>query len=117
MRIAEEMTGLKLFLSRFKARLIMFRMKYLPYIVWYGQKVDVRLTFKENKLTATNINDAFVQFKSGHIYKIEKMLNEIGVDFDTSISEEGRAWDLDWSLTGPVELIFINKSKRKGISK
>ena len=39
------------------------------------------------------------------LHQIESLFLEIGVRFDVSAGEEGRDWDLDWSLKGPVKVL------------
>ena len=39
------------------------------------------------------------------LHQIEDLFLEIGVRFDLSSGLEGRDWDLDWSLKGPVKVL------------
>ena len=40
------------------------------------------------------------------LHQIEKLLLEIGVHFDRSVGPEGRDWEFDWSLKGPVKVLL-----------
>lgn len=91
----------------FKNKLIRFRRKYIPYLVFYDQEIDVLVTWKENKLSQNaDVNAALKQLNQGHLAQIENMMSEIGITFDKGIGFEGRDWEWDFSLTGPVNVKF-----------
>ena len=50
------------------------------------------------------------------LYKIEDLLGEIGVTFDTGQGYGGRDWMWDFSLDGPVRVKHLEKIKVKGKS-
>jgi hypothetical protein len=111
--IARNMTGFELFLSRAKDFAVRFRRRFIPYLVFHGQEVDVCVTWQENRLTAHDPEQALKQLNGGHLYKIQTMMNEIGVTFDTGLGCSGRDWEWDWSLKGPVNVKFRKVCKTK----
>ena len=97
-------------------RLAMLRARWIPYLVWQGQPVWVRITFTEAKLPhieAASIEElgarAAAFMNSGHLAMIERDLNEIGVEFDKGVGLDGRDWEWDWSLRGPMEVRFVGR--------
>lgn len=60
-----------------------------------GREAEVRLEFK--------VTD------KDKLFEIEKLLRELGVSFDSGydFGEKRRDWEMDWSLKGPVKVIFI----------
>jgi|WetSurSiteA1Bulk_404760.scaffolds.fasta_scaffold00030_13 hypothetical protein len=46
------------------------------------------------------------QDKLHKLFQAEKLLNEIGISFDTGGGFGGRDWEWDWSLKGPVKVYF-----------
>ena len=38
------------------------------------------------------------------LVKIEEMLEDIGITFDTGASGNERDWEWDWSLKGPINI-------------
>ena len=112
--VALEMNKLQLILSRLYTKWVLFRRKFIPYLVFYGEELDVGITWKENKLRQNStIGDAMKQLDSGHLSKIENMLSEIGIGFDKGIGCGGRDWEWDWSLSGPVSVRFRRVCKTK----
>lgn len=108
----KEMTKTQIFFSRIKTRLVQFRRKYIPFLVWYGEQVDVVVTWHENKLQdGLSIDQALKQLQTGHIAKIEQMIGEIGIGFDKGLGFEGRDWEWDWSLNGPISVKFRRPCK------
>lgn len=107
--------------TRFCNRLVRFRRRYIPMLVWYGDEVDVRLTFTENRLPKGmtfspddpgSIAHVVSPLQSGRLHEIEQSLLEIGVSFDTGMGFGGRDWDLDWSLKGPLRISMVGRAKR-----
>lgn len=81
--------------------------RLLPYLVWYEDELDVRVTFSGERLnrsvTSGSIADAL--FKSD-LAKIERMFGEMEIWFDRGVGIEGRDWEWDWSLNGPISVTF-----------
>ncbi|KKM87890.1 hypothetical protein LCGC14_1264340 [marine sediment metagenome] len=40
------------------------------------------------------------------LFEVERLLSELGVHFDTGSGCGGRDWEFDWSLQGPVKVLF-----------
>jgi len=40
------------------------------------------------------------------LFKVEELLREMGLHFDTGASSDVRDWEWDWSLKGPVKVYF-----------
>jgi len=40
------------------------------------------------------------------LFKVEQLLRELGVSFDTGAGNGERDWEWDWSLQGPVHVTF-----------
>ena len=104
------------FANRVRERLKTLRRRWFPYLVWHGQPAWVRVTFTEAKLPAIEGPDlqkvlaqSVAVFGSGHIAEIERALAEIGIEFDTGAGPNGRDWEWDWSLRGPIEIRFVGK--------
>jgi hypothetical protein len=90
---------------------IWFRRR-LPYIVWYGQEIDVCITFLNDPLLANDFDSAMRQLHSGKLHEAELALREIGVRFDTGMGCKERDWEWDWSLKGPVSVRFRSRAQR-----
>ena len=86
----------------------------LPYLVWYGDELDVCVTFHEDKLRQ---DDPMRSLFGGHIHKAKNLLNEIGIEFDHGIGMGGRDWEWDFSLRGPISIKFRNKSAKPELRK
>ena len=110
MEVAREMNRFQIICSRLNMALVRLRRKF-PYLIWYGQQVDVLVTWKENKLQACDPSQVMNQLNGGHLYKIQQMMNEIGVTFDAGLGFEGRDWEWDWSLHGPISVTFKSACK------
>jgi hypothetical protein len=81
----------------------------LPLILWRGQEVEVRVTFREARLPEdATLGDAMTYLQSGRMSKIEAALSEIGITFDKGGGCEGRDWEWDWSLSGPISVRLVN---------
>jgi len=66
------------------------------------KEVEVLIQFDLTKLD---------QKKRDKLFKIEKLLYDIGVTFDSGAGFGGRDWEWDWSLKGPVK-VYLKKTKR-----
>lgn len=109
--IGREMTRLESVLYNLKSWLIWQRRK-LPYLVWWNDELDVTVTLSQDKLTAQSLEGAFSQFKSGAFVEVEKIFGEMGIGFDKGLGCEGRDWEWDWSLQGPISVRFRGRCAR-----
>lgn len=110
---AHQMTPIEQWRLRIYVRLVQLRRRYVPMLVWHNDEVDVVVTFKEDILRAADIGEAMAQFASpGSLYEAKRHLNEIGISFDSGIGMEGRDWEWDWSLRGPISVRFRRRAKR-----
>jgi len=111
--LARDMTKVKYVVSRLGIAITRFRRRFIPYMVFHGQEVNVRLTWRENKLRATSPEQALKQLNSGHLFEVERMISDIGISFDKGIGLNGRDWEMDWSLDGPINISFQGPCKTK----
>lgn len=125
--VAREMTRIGVWRSRVNNWLSAQRRR-LPYLVWHGDDLDVRITFVENRLVPTEFNpdnpssirNVQDQLNAGLLPDIERKMREIGVTFDKGLGPDGRDWEWDWSLSGPVNIRFIgraSKPEKRGASR
>jgi hypothetical protein len=82
----------------------------MPYIVWYGDELDVRVTLTEHKLQQEA--DPFRQLFGGAVFQIEKQMRALDIGFDTGMGGGGRDWEWDYSLSGPISVAFRGRAKR-----
>lgn len=109
-----EMTKFERTINTIKQKLVLFRRKHIPFIVYWDDEVNVCVTWLENKLPEGVTKEAAIKvLNSGPIYQIENLASEIGVDFDKGISFEGRDWEWDFSLRGPISLKFRGPCETK----
>lgn len=115
----EVLVGWKLHRTRLRDALLRFRRRYIPYLVWWGDEIDARVMLKENKLQPIECADvegavmvALQQLQRGTFFEVEKHLREVGIKFDTSIGSEGRGWEWDWSLRGPISVTFRGRASK-----
>lgn len=73
----------------------------LPYIVWYGDELDVRVTLTNEKLFDN----------SGGFWDCESILSKMDIHFDAGIGGGGRDWEWDYSLRGPISVKFRGRAK------
>lgn len=101
----------------------------LPYLVWYGDELDVTISFTDeslelvsNKEAEAELTDdkkkkkklrseAQAQLNVSYVSEAESMLRRAGIKFDTGTGFGGRDWEFDWSLSGPVHVSFRGKAK------
>ena len=113
--IARQMGPLEGLWYDIKLKVAGLRRRYIPYLVWHGQQVDIRVTFLENRLHPVDPDhpeDAVHQLMSGALAKIEQDLREIGIEFDRGLGCGGRDWEWDSSLEGPVSLSFMGVTEK-----
>ena len=63
-----------------------------------GEEAEVRLVFDIKELGAEGMEK---------LYKVQELLGELGVSFDTGSDGKYRDWEWDWSLSGPVKVTFV----------
>jgi len=103
-----------------KSRLRQLRRRWIPHLVWHGDELDVRVTWRFQALDPMTgdtdlqaaIGKALHQFNSGVVFEIERALAEHGVRFDTGMGYGGRDWEWDWSLRGPVSVTFVGRASK-----
>lgn len=109
---AREMSGWQMHRARLYYRWLQFRRRYIPHLVWAGDEIDVIVTFKENPLRAQSIPGALQDLHRGSFFEAQKILNEVGITFDTGMGSSGRDWEWDWSLKGPISVRFKSRATR-----
>jgi hypothetical protein len=102
-----EMTFTERVISRIKYWAIRQRRK-LPYLVWWNDELDVGVCLSQDKL---NPEAGLAQLHNGAFYEAEKIFREMGIDFDTGLGPDGRDWEWDWSLKGPISVRFHGRAK------
>jgi hypothetical protein len=93
--------------------------RMLPRLVWIGDEIDVCITFTEDKLPLIERPDAesaisagLQYLNSGALAKLETLLEELGIEFDRDAGPDGRDWEWDWSLSGPISVQFRGRAQR-----
>lgn len=104
-----EMTRFEQLISRSKYWLIRQRRR-LPYLVWWNDELDVTVCLSQDKLDLTAANP-FAQLFNGAFYEAEKVFREMGISFDRGMGPDGRDWEWDWSLKGPISIRFRGRAK------
>ena len=88
--------------------------RWLPRLVWIGDEIDVCVTFTENRLQPpSTADDALKQLLSGALPEIEERFAALGIEFDTGLGPDGRDWEWDWSLRGPISVRFRGRSSKR----
>lgn len=112
--VATEMTGPQLIISTIKRWFYWNVSRRLPRLVWVDQEIDINIRFSEDPLTP----DAPIQgLFSGTLADVEKQLSDIGIGFDRGQGEDGRDWQWDWSLSGPISVTFKSVATKPEIRK
>ena len=83
--------------------------RWLPRLVWIGDEIDVRVKFPEDPLQPGN---EFPGLFSGGLYDIQKQLLRMGISFDSGCGPDGRDWEWDYSLSGPMRVTFVGRARR-----
>ena len=52
------------------------------------------------------INFDLSKIAPGKVFELEKLLREMGINFDAGTDFKSRDWEWDWSLSGPVNVFF-----------
>jgi hypothetical protein len=95
------MTPLEAAVARLREWLWRLSRKF-PRLVWYGDELDVRLTFDGRGLGTD----------ADAIFECQRILREAGISFDSGSGLEGRDWELDWSLQGPLRVTFRGRASK-----
>jgi len=114
--IGREMTQWEKIISAIKYRAIRLRRR-LPYLVWWNDELDVTVTLSQDKLPmvelpADRMGEALRPLFSGAFAEIERTFLEMGITFDTGMGGDGRDWEWDWSLKGPISIRFRSRCQR-----
>jgi hypothetical protein len=105
-----QMTPWEQFWNGLRIKAIRLRRK-LPHLVWHGDEIDVRVTLATESLTATDLGGAYHQFTGSQLREIEGHLRDLGITFDTGLGPDGRDWEWDYSLSGPISVAFKGRAK------
>ncbi len=81
----------------------------IPRLVWYGDEVDVTVTFSEDPMDPDDPEGGLYR---GGLAEIETQFRHMGITFDKGQGCGGRDWEWDWSLEGPVNLKFRSRAKK-----
>ena len=73
-----------------------------PRLVWYGDEIDVRVTFKGIGVLGGGFEQEF---------DADRLFRDMGINFDTGCGCHGRDWEWDWSLRGPISVKFRGRAK------
>lgn len=115
--IVKEYGPLEAKMRRVQYWLIRLRKRYIPYLEWWGQEINVRAVFKEDRLPKNlfikDPEDAMKYLNRGCLSEVERHLAEIGITFDRGMGCGGRDWELDWSLQGPLNIKFTGPCRTK----
>ena len=90
--------------------------RLFPRLVWYGQEVDVILTFVEHDPLSDFIDQVPNQVSNNdNLYEVEKLLQDMNIRFDVGYGSRGalrgRDWFLDYSLRGPLRVKFVGHTE------
>lgn len=105
---AREMTRFEYLRHRLKVWLVRLRWK-LPYLVWHNEEIDVQVTFSADRLDQS---DPWRSLYNGAISDARRCLSDAGIGFDTGLGLEGRDWEWDFSLKGPISVKFKGRAER-----
>ena len=106
--VGREMTRAEIFVSRAKYWLLRQRRR-LPYLVWYNDELDVTVTLSQDKLDPEN---PLASFSMGAFSEIQTQFSALGISFDSGMGPEGRDWEWDWSLKGPISIRFRGRASK-----
>ncbi len=109
--IAREMNWHEKIASRIAIQLTRLRRK-LPYLVWYNDEVDVTVTFSQYCLPrGADLDEAMSYLYRSRMADIEQALSDIGIGFDRGGGYDGRDWEWDRSLKGPISVRFHERAR------
>jgi len=112
--VAEEMRGIELLFSNIKRWFYWNISRRLPRLVWLDDEIDINIRFSEDPLIP---DDPERGLFSGTLADVEKQLSDIGIYFDRGQGEDGRDWQWDWSLRGPISVTFKSRATQPEIRK
>jgi hypothetical protein len=104
--------------NRFALEVWHWRLKrWIPRLVWLDDEIDVRITLMQDKLPQVKFKPgeeaaALKPLFSGAFAEMEQTFQELGINFDSGMGREGREWEWDWSLSGPISVRFRGRAKR-----
>lgn len=98
-----EMTRLEIWRSKAQQAFYHYRRK-LPYFVWYGDELDVRVTVQAAPLGKVSAAE--------NVWCAEDSLRDLGISFDKGSGPDGRDWEWDWSLAGPISVVFRGRARK-----
>lgn len=112
--VAKEMTPFQRLKQQVRRWYLWHISRRLPRLVWYGDEVDVRISFSQDPLPPdlTVDDDAFATLFAGTFAEIEAQFRQVGITFDHGQGLEGRDWEWDWSLSGPINVSFRSRAKK-----
>lgn len=64
------------------------------------------ITYQGSREAEVLINFNLCKISREKVMELEKLLNEMGISFDTGGDSTSRNWEWDWSLDGPVNVFF-----------
>lgn len=82
--------------------LVRLRRRFVPYLVWHGDEVDVGVHFKGLGALGGD---------PGVVFVAEKAIRSMGISFDAGSGCDGRDWEWDWSLRGPLSVTFRARAR------
>lgn len=101
-----------------QVRWISFRRRFIPHLVWYGAEIDVVVTLMQDKLPPFSgatpdvvANAAYHVLTNGAFAEIERTFREMGITFDKGMGFDGRDWEWDYSLKGPISVRFKRRAR------
>lgn len=110
--IGRERTTVELFFYHIKHWLLRQRRK-LPYLIWYNDELDIGVTFsRERLLPDGSMDDAFRAMFGSRLAEVERAMHDMGVGFDTGVGLDGRDWEWDFSLSGPISVRFRHRATK-----
>lgn len=93
----------------FKRWMLWKRRRYIPYFVWWQDELDVVVTFSREKLDPDDPSPVGRLF-DGDLHYVEESLRLMGIKFDRGMGWEGRDWEWDYSLSGPISVRFKGRA-------
>lgn len=110
--VGRMMTPWEAFCSSVKYWLVRQRRR-LPYLVWWDDELDITVTLSQDKLIPSeDIAASLRQLNSGSFAEAERIFSDMGIGFDKGMGFEGRDWEWDWSLQGPISVRFRGRCSR-----
>lgn len=93
-------------------------LRKLPRLIWLDDEVNVVVTFTSDRLLpGDTVDEAFRSLFTGRLAQVEHALSDMGVGFDKGMGMDGRDWEWDWSLRGPISVRFRGRTKQADATK